>query len=1200
MKARLASVMVIFLFFTLVSVLALNAQTASTGALTVVVTDPSGAAILGAEATITSSAGESRTLKTQVDGTAKFVLLNVGNYKVTISDQGFKTVTVPSVSVGVAETHVLTQSLELGATTQQVTVNGNVEVTQTESSAVGSTVNQRTLSEVPLATRNFTQIMNLSSGVTSNVNDATTLGRGNQNIVVNGTSDISSNLQMDGFSITGFMTGGTTDPFGGLWGTPPIPSPDALQEFKIQTSDYDAGYGHSGGANVNIVTKSGTNDLHGSAFEFVRNNMFDANGFFQNLKGSRRGELKQNQYGGTIGGPILKDKLFAFFSYQGTRQVNGVASSGFSNLILPGALTDDRSATTLQTEFCTLGPQNQTPGTDQYIESHAFLYSPTKLTNPSLDAIACPGGPGQPINPVALGLLQAKLPDGSYVIPSPTSVVNGVGHALFSVPATFQEDQGLLNFDYVISPKHTLSEKTFYTFGLQDNTFQGTQPPGGSGTNLTGSELSTTKLTSILSNTLVNEVHFSYLNTREILRGHFPLTTTQFGVTGAAPYWTVFPQVTITGLFGFGGAYTDTGNNPQVGYEVGDQLSWNHGRHTIRLGYGEEYNELNLKIFGRTRGTLTFQTWEDFLLGLTAAQNGTTCNGCGDQSNIASGTATIQGPPPGGTQGDVRQNYLYSFIQDDFKMSPRLTWNLGLRWEYNGNPYDTVPANDQVNPSFAQFLANAVPPAGGTYAGFTAGTVIGTPLPPGIPQRKNRLYTEGHSPFTNFAPRIGFAWQPFSSSGKLVVRGSGGIFYIAGTAGFISNVTATDEPQAYPLSRSGTSNDTASWSCPFCPVVPIGFVQRFQNSAVSAGSAVDPNMRAATMTSESLNVQYAIKSSLSLEVGYVGNRVEHIIVLGNPQNIPLFATATQPVNCSHPTGCIATNGSSGPTGPAARTPVMGLVPFGMSDYASVGDSEYSSLQTTLRKTFSHGLQFQAAYTYGRTFTDVRGASWVAGGSFTSNDPTNRRQLHGPADFDRPQRLVVSYTYQLPDFEGSKGFTGKALSGWGLSGVTIVQSGQSYSLTDPRGGTAYGGSTSRAQTCAAVPQSVRNQIYAPKGFHAAAATGTSAFVPASSLFCVPPVVANPTPGQSPRGFGNTPPGFAVGPGQFNWDMSITKKTVVGGINENAYLEFRSEFFNAFNRTELGNPSGSVTSASFGQITTTNVGPRIIQLALKYVF
>jgi len=352
------------------------------------------------------------------------------------------------------------------------------------------------------------------------------------------------------------------------------------------------------------------------------------------------------------------------------------------------------------------------------------------------------------------------------------------------------------------------------------------------------------------------------------------------------------------------------------------------------------------------------------------------------------------------------------------------------------------------------------------------------------------------------------------------------------------------------------------------------------------------------MTSEALNVQYALTRSLSLEVGYVGNRVEHIIVLGNPVNTPQFATTTQPVNCGFPSGCVATNGASGPTSPSARTPVEGLVPYGLTDYASVGDSDYNSLQTTLRKTFSHGFQFQAAYTYGRTFTDVRGASWVAGGTFDSNDPTNHAQLHGPADFDRPQRLVVNYIYQVPDFNNAKGLEGKALSGWGVSGVTIAQSGQSFALTDSRGGSAYGLFDSRAQTCAAVPQSVRTQIYAAGGFHQAAAAGTASLV--GSLFCGTPEIFNPTPGQDPLGFGNTPPGFAVGPGQFNWDISITKKTVVGGLNENAYLEFRSEFFNAFNHTELGNPTANVASASFGHITSTNAGPRIIQFALKYVF
>jgi len=1180
MKFGFTRTMVVGGLCVLLCVVAAYAQTASTGALTVTVTDSSGAVIPQASVTIAGAGREPRTLTTDASGSCTFTLLPVGSYEVKISAAGFKTVTVPSAVVNVAETHVLTQALEVGTQSQQVTVNATVESVQTESSGLGGVVNRESIAETPLATRNFTQILNLSSGVNTNVNDASQLGRGNQNTFVNGTGDVSSNYQMDGLSITGFMTGGVTDNFGGLWGSPPIPSPDALQEFKVQTSDYDAGYGHSGGANVNIVTKSGTDTIHGSLFEFNRNDDFNANGFFQNLRGLPRGKLKQNQFGGTIGGPIIKHKLFTFFSYQGTRQINGVAAQGFQTISLPEQLTNDRSAATLGAEFC---PANNPAGSPGYNYSHAFLYS---AANP-LDSVNCDGSN---INPVALALLNAKLANGQYVIPSPQAILNAgtasaVGTAAFSIPATFREDQGILNFDYVISPKETLSEKTFYDQGLQYNTFQGAQPPGGAGTNLTGNELSTTKLTSILSDNLVNEAHFSYMGLREDLRGQFPLTTTDFGVTPSAPYWTVFPQVTITSLFGFGGAYTDTGDNPQASFDWGDQLSWNHGRHTMRFGYSETYSELNLRIIGRTRGDLTFNTWEDFLLGLNAAQNGTT------QSNLFSEIAVIQAP--GGTKANIRQNYISSFFQDDFKMSPRLTWNLGVRWEYNGIPYDTNPANDEINASWAQFLTDPIPSAEGTYVGYTAGTAIGTPLPPGIPQRSSRLYTAGHAPLTNFAPRIGFAWQPFTGNGKLVVRGSFGMFYVGPTAGFISNPAASNEPNALTVSRTGTSNSAASWSSPYNPPSTLGFVARFPNSVINAGSELDPNLRASTMFSEALNVQYAIKPSLVFELGYVGNRVEHIIVLGVPENVPQLALPGEPVNCSYPSGCITTNGSGGATGPSARTIVQGLVPYGLSDYSSVGDSEYSSLQATLRKTFSHGLQFQASYTYGRTFTDVRGSDWVAGSSFNSNDPNDHAQLHGPADFDRPQRLVVSYLYQLPNFFGNQGFRGKALSGWGVSGVTVAQSGQSFAVTDSTGGLAYGSSASRAQAC---PGITKNQIYTSGGLESRL---NGYFL--KSAFCPVPLVVNATPGDTrATGFGNTPPGFAVGPGQFNWDLSIIKRTVVGGINENASLEFRAEFFNAFNHADFGNPVANHASGAFGVISSTTVGPRIIQFGLKYLF
>lgn len=1162
--------------------LPVRAQTANTGALTVTVTDPSGAAVVGAKVVITSPAGETRALTTGADGSCTFGLLPVGNYQVEMSASGFKTFTVPSATVAVSETHVLKQALEIGSQEQKVTVTANVESLQTESSAVGGVVGERALTALPLATRNFTQILNLSSGVSSSVTDATQVGAGNQSIYVNGTGDVSSNYEMDGVDITTFMTNSTTDPFGGLFGAPPIANPDAIEEFKVQTSQYDAEYGRSSGANVDIVTKTGTDSFHGGLFEFNRNDIFNANGFFQKKARLPRGELKQNQFGGTIGGPILKQKLYFFGSYQGTRQVNGVARQGFSTISLPPQLTDDRSAAALGAEFC---PANNPVGS----EGHKYSIAAFSAFNPVLDSVACDGSN---INPVALGLLNAKLPNGQYYIPSPQAVLEhnndpttAVGTASFSDPATYNANQALLNLDYVFSSKERLAARGFYDRALELDPFQlfgGAQPPGGAGTNSAGHWIMTARLTSILTPNVVNQAYFNYNYTRETLRGKFALTTTQFSVTPAAPYWTVFPQVGISGLFGFGGSYVDTGQNPQFAYEWGDHVSWVRGRHSITLGYDQYYLGLNARIFGRTRGDLTFLTFPDFLLGMSSSQNGTPF------SNIFAVTNVTQAQ--GGTPSTVRENYLGAYVQDDYHMNSRLTWNLGLRWEYNGTPYEINPAGDQLNADMQQFILNPLPPATGTYTGYTVGPDLGTPVPPGIPQRAYRLFTTTHAPYTNFGPRIGFAWVPFSNLTKLVVRGGVGVFYVSPSAGYISNPALSNPPLALTISRTGAANAASSWASPYNPIPTLGFLQRFPNSVLSAGSELDPNLRASTMFNESLDVQYAITPSLVWEVGYIGNRVEHITVLGNPFNIPQLATPTSPVNCGYPSGCIDTNGSGGPTGPSARTLVQGLVPYGLSDYAPVGDSHYSSLQTTLRKNFSHGLQFDIAYTYGQTITDVRGASWVAGSSFNSNNPSNHAQLRGPADFNRPQRLVVNYTYELPNFEGAQGFEGKVLSGWRISGVTTAQSGLPMTITDTRGGGAWGSSASRAQFCAGMG---RSNVFSP-GSTTSRLNGYFN----KSAFCAPPLVANATPGDTgATDFGNTPIVVGYGPGQFNWDVALSKRTAV---TEGSYIEFAAQFFNTFNHPQFSNPNTTASSGAFGIISSTAVGPRIIQFGLKYEF
>src|SRR5260370_8359837 len=316
----------LLLFFTsLLSVPSLMAQTASTGALTGTVKDPSGAVIPNATVTLTSiDTGQARTNRTGADGIYKFNWGAGGNYGVGVEAAGFKPVEIPSATVNVTETEGLDRNLEVGAQAQTVTVESEVETIQTTSSALGTVANARTMTELPLNTRNYTNLLAMSTGVSANVSDATTIGKGATNMAVNGGTTGQNTYLMDGVTVNNATAlGGVTE--GTLPGTFAMPHPDAISEFKIQTSSYEAGYGRKPGANLNVVTKAGTNNFHGSAFEFFRNTALNANDWFLAGQGAPKAVLNSNVYGGSLGGPLKKDKLFFFVNYPENDQPNRYA-----------------------------------------------------------------------------------------------------------------------------------------------------------------------------------------------------------------------------------------------------------------------------------------------------------------------------------------------------------------------------------------------------------------------------------------------------------------------------------------------------------------------------------------------------------------------------------------------------------------------------------------------------------------------------------------------------------------------------------------------------------------------------------------------------------------------------------------------------------------------------------------------------------
>jgi Carboxypeptidase regulatory-like domain len=353
-RGVLGAVLLALLLLTVVP--CLMAQTAATGALTGTVTDSTGAVIPNVTVTATSAdTGQARTSTTGADGTYKFSVLPPGSYRVKFEAPGFGTAEVPSATVNVTETEVLNRALQVGAQTQEVSVQADVETVQTASSALGTVVNTQTVTELPLNTRNYTNLLAMSAGANAPVTNATALGKASSLVAVNGGGTAQNNYLQDGVSLQNWYSFGTGTE-GTEYGSLAIPNPDTISEFKIQTSTYDAGYGRNPGANVNVVTKSGTNDFHGTGFEFFRNTVLNANDwFYKNAEGAsinssgvpaplpnKQPVLNQNQFGGVFGGPVKKDKLFFFTSYQETQQKNGISGYGASNVELPPLPTGNR------------------------------------------------------------------------------------------------------------------------------------------------------------------------------------------------------------------------------------------------------------------------------------------------------------------------------------------------------------------------------------------------------------------------------------------------------------------------------------------------------------------------------------------------------------------------------------------------------------------------------------------------------------------------------------------------------------------------------------------------------------------------------------------------------------------------------------------------------------------------------------------
>jgi hypothetical protein len=1152
----------------------LCAQSDATGALGGTITSAN-QPVPGTAVVLTNNAtNQTLTMVSGEDGRYRFSLLAPGTYRVSFSAPGFKISQLSSITVSVSEAPTLDASLEPGDPGERVECNCRLSLS---ASSTGTLVDHKTITGVPLTTRNFAQFLSMSSGTVADVNNAGTLGRGNQTVNVNGSTTAGS------YSIEGAYAPST------------VPNPDTIAEFKIQTSQYDAGYGAMV-PSTNVITRGGERQLHGTAWEFVRNDIFNSNAFFRNATGQPKPNLKQNQFGLSLGGPVRRDKWFFFGSYQGTRQVNGLDPTSVATVILP-PLTNDRSASTLAAEFC---PANHvlTGGPDAGQPDPNYL---TFAGGKQLDCANQHTATTVPINPAALSILQAKLPDGSYLIPVPQTILQsgsnaGMGFSSFSFPSYYNEDHFLANSDVAASQVNTLSWRGFFSRIHQRRslgapggaTVTPVIPGPGAPQALHAEDAAISlKLTSTLTSKVANEARFAYTRTLQVAHGVGTPEADSFGITPVDRFFPFPPEITMLGPMG---TFRFFGNGANDFWMLNNTLTWAdnlslvHGRHNARVG-GVFLLQHNDRLdTGIARGKITFETFEDLLVGLSATDNESPVG----RSNIETVRANEGVGPNGEVKYQYRHDYAAGFAQDDFKVTPRLALNAGLRWEYVSPSSDKAGDIGNLWPSLLNQAP--IPPLTGTLAGDVVaanyhsalinpytGEPFGPP-PASVWTSPNHSFYQNSAPLGTFAPRMGFAWQPFGATGRAAVRGGYGWFYQApaysGNAGNAPLFTAA--PFAQGFSNTDAANRASDLQKPF-PTTTLGFVPRTRTSQLSDRIA-GPEYKIPQLQQWNLSIQTRLPRAFTFDVGYVGSYGDNLLI-GVGLNQPRLASPASPLDCGYSgalTDCITTNTA---VNAGERVPYLGETPSALTDSEFAGQSWYHGLQVTLRRQMAHGLTFQSAYTFSKAMNDTS----------IFNDLNYLSTNWARATFDRTQRSVTNFDYQFPHPAHNGGAAARLFNGWSTTGIIIVQSGLPLTLSDPNGGTVYGeASPSTVTLCP-------GQTLASLATRGNLESRLDGWINTAAL-CSPPAIGS----DGATGYGNTGQSLLDGPPQLNTDLSLGKRTVVGGVREDAELAFRVEFYNSLNHPQFSNPGTTLGTANFGVITQTSVAPRLIQFALKYLF
>ncbi len=988
--------------------------------------------------------------------------------------------------------------------------------------------------------------------------DNRTIGRNSTNFSINGARNGQNDLQINGVDANDISVHD-------LYSVA-IPAPESINEVVVKTSMYDATVAGAGGS-VQLVTRSGTNSRHGTVYDYFRNTALNAND--PNLKAVGLGPpvLRRNVYGAMLGGPIRKDRAFFFLSYQGTREANGATDQSLYKSVLiapvplgsPG-LTDDRSEAAILQNFQKILPSGTTS-----------------------------------IDPTALALLNFKLPDGQFLIPTPQVDGRVTGTAL----STYREEQFNTNVDVHLGMRDSLAAKFFYAdspeFWALGGTvlgFGGSGLPGFGTQRQINNRLLSVQWTHSLSSHAVNEARFGYsfLRTDEVPKE--PIRDSDIGISrSTADAFPVLPVILLARNSG-GGAIGSSGITLQghsQSLSLVDVFSLQRGKHSLRLGADFRRPQWDFHANVENYGEIDFPTFDQFLLGIS------------DYSSISVGLS----------DRNLRANDYTLFAQDDWKLTRKFTLNLGLRYELDMPVHDTKGRIGGFDPALYQPRMEV--DAHGIPIGPPIGGIVmaGNALPqydlPGVPRVSDSVL-KSIDPH-NFGPRVGFAWSPLDS-GRLVVRGGYGIFYSPSSFFYVA-WDFLSLPFYAGFSWSGQSFANPFPNAPRPDQFPV-----LEPGVPLNISSMDRNNRTPYFQHFNTSLEYQFARDTAVQFAYVGSRGLRLFRQVNI-NQARIASTNHPIT-NAVTGEVITWNT--PDNAPLRVPFQGTVTNSWGLNQTNGQSTYHSLQVTLNHQASHGVEFQAAYTFSKSIDD---ASQSGGGALLDGTVDNStggdtggvlgnlvNLNRGLSDFDRTHRFVLIGVWPLPKFSWAASSRARRIlfSDWQLSGIVIAMSGLPMDILDPAAGDLYGLPGARASWAPGANRRTATRNVPPGYYFNPFAFSLPVVQPNQPI----PSAQDPT-ALAPAGgndIGNLGRNVLRGPSQSNIDLSVAKRFP---ISESKDIEVRADFFNALNHANRSNPISDITVAEsfdpsgrivspgdFGRSLSFDSSPRIVQLALKLTF